>query len=273
MSKFVLSAFGDEIDPDLNVQMDTLEANGVRFIEMRAVDGKNITKHLIPEVKVIKKRLEERSFAVSSLGSPIGKVDISLPFAEHLDLFKYTLEIAVILDTKYMRMFSFQVPQDNPASYRNQVMERLGEMVTVSKGSGITLLHENEKHIYGDNIERCLDILQNVPEIRAVFDPANFMQCQVDSLKAFTSLEKYVDYMHIKDFSREIGMVVPAGKGDGQLPEILRRLEKGGFEGFLSLEPHLKRLAGMDNLYLKTGANGQEMMTTAIAALKSILAS
>ncbi|HAA24848.1 MAG TPA: xylose isomerase, partial [Ruminiclostridium sp.] len=46
---------------------------------------------------------------------------------------------------------------------------------------GIILAHENEKGIYGDTPERCVDIIKsmNCDYVRAVFDPANFIQCDV----------------------------------------------------------------------------------------------
>ena len=47
-----------------------------------------------------------------------------------------------------------------------------------------------------------------------------------------------VGYVHIKDCKLN-GSVKAAGKGDGQIPELLARLISSGYQGMLALEPHL----------------------------------
>ena len=39
-----LSAFADEIDADPKIQMDELEANGVKYIDLRGAYGENVMK-------------------------------------------------------------------------------------------------------------------------------------------------------------------------------------------------------------------------------------
>ncbi len=255
MSKFIISAFGDEIDEDLKVQMDVLEEHDVRYIEMRGVNGKGLVQHTIDEVRRIKNQLDERGFKVSSVGSPIGKIKITDDFGPHLDLFRHTLEIAKILETKYIRMFSFYMPQgENPEKYRDEVIERWNRFIEVSKDYDVTLLHENEKHIYGDIAERCLDLMKtlNSPRLKMVFDPANFVQCDEETYpKAYNMLKDYIAYMHIKDASYSDYSVKPAGHGDGKVKEILTELYNSGFEGFLSLEPHLWNFKGYAELELE----------------------
>ena len=266
MSKFILSAFADEIADDLKTQMDVLEKHGVKYIEMRGVNGKNLVDHSLEEVAELKKELDKRGFKLSSVGSPIGKIHITDDFEPHLEKFKHTIEIAKLLETKYVRMFSFFIPEgENPDSYRAEVMRRWSEFVKAAEGSGLILLHENEKEIYGDTAERCLDILEtlNRSNVKAVFDPANFVQCDVKTYpEAFNLLKEHVVYMHIKDALYNDHSVVPAGKGDGKLKEILSALHNQNFEGFLSLEPHLN-----DSL----PGGGPELFAIACDALKNIL--
>ena len=111
MGKFILSAFANEISPDLKTKMDELGRHGIKYIEMRGVNGKNIVHHTISEVKLIKKQLDERGFKILAIGSPIGKTNIKDDFAPHLDLFKHTVEIAGILETKNIRMSAFSYPK------------------------------------------------------------------------------------------------------------------------------------------------------------------
>ena len=280
MSKFVLSAFADEISPDLKTQMEVLESYGIEYIEIRGVNGSNLTKYTLDEVKIIKKKLDERNFKLSSIGSPIGKINITDVFESHLKLFKHTLEIAKIMETKYIRVFSFFIPEGEDAiQYRNMVMDRWIQFVRLAEESGIILLHENEKGIYGDNPGRCLDLIEtaNSPCVKAVFDPANFVQCGVDAYpNAFELLKKYVEYVHIKDALSSDHRVVPAGFGDGKVKEVLRALYNSGYEGFLSLEPHLGDFVGFSELESSSPANklpegGPKQFAIALEALQKIL--
>lgn len=104
-------------------------------------------------------------------------------------------------------------------------------------GSGVKLCHENEKGIYGDIAARCDDILRSVPELGAIFDPANFIQCGQDTLQAWKLLGDRIDYFHVKDCV-EGGKVVPCGKGIGHVPEILRAfLANGGQPAYAGAAP------------------------------------
>jgi len=272
MTKFILSAFGDEISPHLDEQIRGLLANDIHFLEFRGMEGKGIIDYPLSEVKTACRKLTKAGVAVSAVGSPIGKIPVTEAFAPHLERFKKTIAVAHALNTAFIRMFSFYMPQSgepgaDPARYRDEVLKRWRQFVEAARGSGLTLLHENEKGIYGDTADRCLDLLDslNCPYVKATFDPANFVQCGEETYpRAFEMLRKHIAYMHIKDAHYLDGSVVPAGQGDGKLPEIIRSLAHSGFEGFLSIEPHL-------NASLPGG--GPELFSIAATALKEILKS
>lgn len=252
MSNFILSAFADEIDMDLQMQMDVLDKYNIKHIEMRGVNGKGLVEYTLDEAKEIKKQLDDRGFSLSAIGSPIGKIYVDEDFNPHMDLFKHTIELAHLMETKYIRMFSFFIPKgEDPNKYRDEVLNRWNSFINAAKGSGIILAHENEKDIYGDTAERCLDLLKslNCSYVRAIFDPANFIQCnEITYPKAYDMLEEYIDYMHIKDALYKDGSVVPAGYGDGNIKEILTQLYKNKFNCYLTLEPHLGHFSGLDKL-------------------------
>ncbi|NLP45477.1 MAG: sugar phosphate isomerase/epimerase [Epulopiscium sp.] len=279
MQTFVLSAFADEIDSDLKLQMDTLEKHQICHIEMRGVNGKNITEHSLQEVKKIKKQLDDRGFRISAIGSPIGKIQITDDFSSHLDLFKHTLEIADILEAPFIRMFSFYMPKGKKTElYKDEVLERWYQFLKAAKGTDIILLHENEKEIYGDIPERCLELVNNMnsSQMKLIFDPANFIQCDVDTIEAYELLKEEVIYFHIKDANYADHQVVPVGYGDGQVQQILTKAYQNGFKGFLSLEPHLGSFIGLSkleqgNLKVKKEQSGPEKFAIATNALKNIL--
>ena len=252
MLKYTLTGFADEISPDLNVQMDVLDSLDIHHIEMRGVDGRNLCDYSLEEARTVKKRMDERGFSLSAVGSPLGKIKITDPFEPHFEKFCHACDLAELFETPLIRIFSFYIPEgQDPALYRDEVLRRMSAMVEEARRRGITLLHENEKHIYGDIPERCLDLVKNFygDNFKVTFDPANFVQCQVQVYPhAYELLAPYIAYLHIKDAYLSDGHVTVAGRGDGGVKEVLTRLSEAGFSGYLSLEPHLTNFVGFSDL-------------------------
>lgn len=251
-------AFADEASPMIDGQIDALRQNGLNGLEIRNVDKVNVSSISDAKAKEVKKKLDDAGFRVWSIGSPIGKIDIEKDdFDTHIELFRRTLEIAHTLGAEHIRLFSFFIPAGkNPEDYRQEVIHRLGIFRDLAKGCGITLCHENEKEIYGDVASRCLEIHKALPELRAVFDPANFIQCGQDTWEAWEQLKGYVEYLHIKDALSD-GSVVPAGKGTGNVARILESYAAQGGQN-VSLEPHLTIFEGFDKLEHGTDAAAQQ---------------
>lgn len=251
MSEFVISGFSDEISSEFSVQLETIRKMNIAYIEIRGVDGKNIVDHTLDEVRTIKQLLDESDIKVSSIGSPIGKISIEESFEPHFKTFKHTVELAKILETKYIRLFSFFLEPGTAHLHREEVIKRMKAMTEYVEGSDIILLHENEKEIYGDIPSRCLDLYKTMDSgnFKLIFDPANYIQCGVNTYPyAYEMLKEYVAYYHIKDALMADGEVVPSGYGDGHIPEIIECLHKGDYKGFLSLEPHLGYFEGFEAL-------------------------
>lgn len=275
----ILTGFADEIAASLDTQMQVLDKLHMNHIEMRGVDGRNFVEYSEVQAREIKKRLDDRGFALSAVGSPIGKIGIKEDFDPHMELFKHTVELAHIMGTPNIRMFSFYGPggQESFDAYRGKVMEQLGQFVDYAAANNIVLLHENEKGIYGEMAEGCLDILQQFAgeHFQAVFDFANFVQAGQDTLEAFEMLKPYIAYIHVKDALLKDGSVVPAGYGDGNVKEILGRLKASGYRGYLSLEPHLSDFTGFASLEqggkIEKKLSGEEAFTLAYDALVKIL--
>ncbi len=247
MSNIKIYAFSDEASPSIDAQIDALLRNGLDGMEIRNVDGVNISDITKEKAKEVKAKLDAHGLCVWSIGSPIGKITLQDDFENHMEKFRHTLEIAKILNAQSIRLFSFFMPKNSdPSVYKEEVFARLGQFVEAAKGYNITLCHENEKGIFGDIPTRCLEIHKQFPEIKAVFDPANFVQSQVDTLKAWALLKDYVHYMHIKD-ALEDGLVVPPGKGIGNVQRIAKDFIAGGGKEF-TMEPHLKVFDGFEQL-------------------------
>ena len=245
--KFRFGAFADEAAKDFAGQIEALKRNRYEFLEIRNVDGINFTKLTLQEAKALAQQLQENGLSVRSLGSPIGKIKIGDDFDAHLELTKHTLEMGNIFGSQYIRLFSFFMPkEEDPTQYRSLVIDRMGVLAETAASFGIQACHENEKGIYGDVAARCREIHEAVPALKAVFDPANFVQCGQDTLEAWDILHPYVEYMHIKD-AIPGGKVVPPGQGVGNVPQLLAKYAVQGGQ-LLTLEPHLTAFVGLKSL-------------------------
>ncbi len=278
MAKFKLSAFADEASEGLDGQINALLRNGISYIEPRNIDGISVIKMSDAQLYEVRRRLDAAGIKVYSLGSPIGKYSIKEDFAPHLSDFRRALEVCKILGTSRMRMFSFYVKQKELARYRSEVMRRLSIMTEEAQAAGITLCHENEGEIYGQNPQEVEDLLENIPALGGIFDPANYVYYGGNPVKGFEATLPHLTYMHIKDCIGESRVIVPAGMGDGHIEEILTEINKRFDEEFvLTVEPHLyesdsykkfdgKRLYGMQNF-----SSADEAFDAAVNALKELL--
>ena len=276
-SKIKLCAFADEADPMLDGQIEAMKANGISLLEIRGVNKKNISAVTVDEAKEIKSMLADNDISVWSLGSPAGKIKINDDFSKEIETFKRMLEVGAVLDVKCVRLFSF-FGTESKQEYFDEVCEKLNKYVELCKPYGIIPCHENEKAIYGEKARQCLDILQAVPGLQAVFDPANFVQCGQDTLEAWDMLKEYVYYGHIKDAASD-GTVVPPGMGIGHISEYLPDFADRGCT-VLTLEPHLTEFVGLNDLE-EEGArsnvgkiafkNNREAFDYAVNSLKDII--
>ena len=245
--QFQFSAFADESSNAFSGQIDALRRNGFPYLEIRNLDGKNVTELTAAEAKQVAQVLNDNGLKIWSIGSPIGKIAIDGDFDAHMDLYRRTLDLAAEMGAANIRLFSFFMPKDRqPEDYRDLVLERMVQFAETAKPYRINACHENEKGIYGDVAKRCLELHEAVPQLKAVFDPANFVQCGQDTLEAWKLLHPYVHYMHIKD-ALSGGGVVPPGMGDGHVPALLAEYHAQGGQ-VISLEPHLFDFVGLKAL-------------------------
>jgi len=285
--KIIISGFADEIDPQLDVQLKVVKALDMEYICFRAADGKGVADYTLEEVQEkILPRLKAAGVKVSSLGSPIGKIDIDdeAAYEKQLQQLDTLCRICNLLDTRYIRIFSFWMVGKNPDEWKDEVLRKLKGFAQIAEKYGVILIHENEKDIYGDTGERCKVILDELasPCFKAAFDYANFVQCGENTAECWELLKEHVVYIHIKDAVAGKNENVVCGTGDGKIPELLAKaIREDDYEGFLTLEPHLVLFATLQSLEVvdasevisenkaKDGAEGYAMQYNALKGILS----
>ena len=238
-------AFADEADANRLGQIKALTENGITRLEIRGVDGTNISALSREDALRFKSELDAAGISVWSIGSPAGKTRISDDFDTDVRQFEHLLDMAEIFGAKRIRLFSFYGTEGADEAFL-EVIRRLRVFCDMCEARGVIPCHENEKGIYGDIAARCLRIHQALPCLKAVFDPANFIQCGQDVMEAWEMLAPYVEYCHIKDAKAD-GHIVPPGKGVAQLDKLLPLFVQNGGE-VLTLEPHLAEFVGLKAL-------------------------
>jgi sugar phosphate isomerase/epimerase len=268
---WTLSGFADEIDDDFTTQCEVAKRLGLKYLEVRSAWRVNILDLDDAQLDTIKQTLAAYQLKVSSIGSPIGKIFIDEEFGPHLERMRHAAEVAQQLQAPYIRIFSFFIrPGGDPDNHRDEVLRRMRALAEVAEQSGVVLLHENEKEIYGDIPRRCLDIVTSVdsPNLKLAWDPANFVQVGVHPFtEGYADLRPHLAYVQIKDALLADASVVVAGAGDGEVRETVRALRGDGFDGFFSLEPHLGEYTAFGAL------SGPERFTEAWKAFTGILTS
>ncbi|NCC83384.1 MAG: sugar phosphate isomerase/epimerase [Trichococcus flocculiformis] len=286
MAGIFISGFADEIDNDFKLQLQTVTGLGMRYISLRSAYGKNIGNYTWEEVQAeLLPLLKEYGVGVSSLGSPIGKVKINDPeaVAKQRDQLEELCRIAKGLECRYIRMFSFYTDEEKPMEeQREAILQGLRDFIAIAAAHDIVLIHENEKDIYGDNLARNVDLMNELagPHFGSAFDFANFVQCGEDTWECWQAMQPFVRYIHIKDAVSHDNENVLFGTGEGQGERILAQAIKNqGYEGFLTLEPHLVIFDSLKQLEIKdagevikenkaeSGADGYRMTYEALTEI------
>lgn len=266
-----LSAFADEADSSLSGQIDALRRNEIEYIELRGINGTNISRISEADAEIYAEELRMAGIKVWSIGSPIGKIKITDNLDEHFELLRHICRLARIFNTDKIRMFSFYEAYDK----ENEVLSALHKMVEIANEYKISLYHENEKEIYGDRLSRIENIMKSVEGLNYIYDPANFIEVGEEPRSTLPALHPKMGYFHIKDAIWKTKGIVPAGEGDGMIFELVDMIGEGNT--VLSIEPHLAVFDGyneFDGTEMKNKfrySSNREAFDAAVSAIKAVL--
>lgn len=252
---WTLSAFSDEAGSSADQQINALLRAGLRFIDIRNIDGHGITNLPMEQAKIIKSKLDDHGIQTQMFGSPIGKIEIDDEILLDMDKLNHLGEMAPIFGCSAVRMFSYYNKSElSHDEWRKHTLQRLEVLRDRAEKMGLVLYHENERHIFGDltdDVETLAD-LRNA-SFKLIFDFDNYQQSGEDVWATWLRLADRTDAIHLKD-STEGNMHVPVGQGNGQIEKILSDAVARGWSGPLTLEPHLTHSKSV----VSTGPSGQQ---------------
>lgn len=264
--KLPLSAFADEISPDLSTQLSVLNRLGVTGFDLRSVDGVNVLDLSDQDVVRVREACLAAGITPQAVGSPVNKVALTSG-NRSVEMKKLTraCQDAELLGVERIRIFT----PEAPAGAWESVRDWVGEQVMIAESYGKILLHENDAKFWGAYPEQAKQLFAEFGghSFRAAFDFANTVLLGFKPLDDwFPWIVPYLDTIHIKDAIHGAG-VVPSGQGEGQIEQTLSSLASIGWTGTLTMEPHLSAAGAFG------GFSGEQLFTVAVDALRKVASS
>lgn len=253
-----LTGFADEAADDIQGQIEGTRRLGWENIEARNIDGRNI--HDVPDEAFDRAcaALQEAGVHVNCFGSTIanwGK-QIDEPSDSSLAEAKRAIPRMQRLGTRLVRIMSFAVLKDRDPTdqMEEERFRRLRELCRMFGEAGLVPVHENCMNYGGMGASFTLRLLENVPGLKLVFDTGNPVFTEdrdqaspfprQSSWNFYEQVRDHVEYVHIKDGTWDTETESPVftfpGEGDGDVRKIVSDLLRRGYDGGISIEPHMK---------------------------------
>jgi len=254
-----LTGFADEAGKSIDEQIRVTRELGWENIEARSVQAGDFPAgnlHDIPDqaFDLVVEKLEASGIKINCFGSAIanwGK-KIDEPFDSSLAEIERAIPRMQRLNTKLVRIMSFAV-RDSDDQMEEERFRRVREIHRRFADAGITAVHENCMNYGGMGWQFTLKLLDNVPGLKLVFDTGNPISSddrskpkpypKQSSWEFYSHVKEHIAYVHIKDGhldqeSQKAVWTYP-GEGKGEIPRIIKDLAGQGYDGGISIEPHM----------------------------------
>ncbi|WP_063746669.1 sugar phosphate isomerase/epimerase family protein [Catenuloplanes japonicus] len=238
-----LCGIGDEAGRDLTTQLAAITALGWRRLELRTVGGVALADLPPGDVARLADTLDAHGVTVPCVASRIG--DYARPVtgdpALDLDELETLAARCARLGTRLIRVMSFADGGLPDARWGSAAIDRLATLARRAAAHGLTLVHENCTGWAARDPSRMRELLDRVPGLRLLFDLGNGVPYGYDAPALLREVVPFVAHVHVKDAVSAPGGVryVPPGDGEAGVAECLRLLAGSGYDGVLSIEPHI----------------------------------
>lgn len=249
---FQFTGFADEAEKTLEQQISTLREVGWSAIELRLLDGKNVCDQTDDEWQRSRDLLQAENIEVVGFGGQIGNWarPITTDFQVDLDEIRRVAPRMRETGTKFLRIMSYPNDEKSPLAvdaWKAEVFRRLKELSTIAEGESIVLAHENCNG-YGATPEGYLEMVDAIGSsaLQLILDTGNNSLHDNDvevTWDFYETCRKEITHVHVK-------CAKPGEDGAGHVTchvdedpvqrRIFADLEATGYDGWLSIEPHIK---------------------------------
>lgn len=255
---FKLTGFTDEASSQLEVQIAITQELGWHYLSARTMGDKNIHEISEDAFETVVDQIQESGIQIAEFGTLIGnwsksiKSDWSITLAE----INRCIPRMQRLDVRFARIMSYAQEPWGDDQMEAERFKRVKNIHSLFADAGITALHENCMNWGGFSAEHTLRLLDEIPELKLVFDTGNPIFQRDRSKKAphpwQNSLDFYhqvkdaIAHVHIKDAIMRPDDEKPQytfpGEGAGHVIEIMQDLKKRNYQGFIAIEPHMGKV-------------------------------
>ncbi len=270
------TGISDEAGQDIDTQIKAHQELGWKHLELRLVDKTNITQISDAKFDEVAEKVAAAGMEVSCFGSAIANWARPITCDPQIDIddLKQAIPRMQRLGTPFIRVMSYPNDGDNPVdetAWRNESIKRMKNLAKIAEDGGITMVHENCSGWGGLSAENSNILLGEVnsPALKVVFDTGNPVTYGQDAWDYYQKVYNDIVYVHIKDVKRVDGEDIYCYCGDGQgyVREILGDLLGKGYDGGISIEPHLaavihtgKQADNAEQLYQTYTEYGRRLM-------------
>ncbi len=241
------SGISDEAGQAIETQIKAHKELGWEYLEIRNVDGENLTMMSDEKFDGVYAKVTESGLKVSCFSGCIGNwaTEISGNFKKDVDELKRAIPRMHRFNTKYIRVMSWPNNKENPlsdAEWGKEAVRRMKELAKIAQDGNIVLAHENCSG-WAEPADKMVRLAEEVnsPALKLLFDTGNVVvHSDIDAFESYLTVKPYLCYVHIKDYAaaRTEKATYP-GEGAGKVKEVLADLKKIGYDGFVSIEPHI----------------------------------
>lgn len=254
----ILSGFTDESADNLEGQIRATKTLGWDYLSARTFNGKNIHDVAEPDFEIICEQLAAKDIKVAEFGTLIGSwgKTISSDWDITLKEIERCIPRMQKLSVKYARIMSYAQNPWGETQYDQERFKRLREITQRFEDVGLVALHENCMNWGGFSADHTLRLLDEVPNLRLIFDTGNpiFQRDRSksephpwqDSLEFYNKVKHAIAHVHIKDAMMPLAAAHPEytfpGEGEANLQVILEDLIRSEYDGFIAIEPHVGKV-------------------------------
>lgn len=240
------SGIADEAGDDLATQIKAQLELGWKHIELRNISGVGAADLCERTFEEAIEQLSDAGLGVSCFAAQL--CNWSRPIIKHPDIDRHELERAIPrmqrVGCPFIRSMSYPNAGWPEDQWRDEVVARLKVLAAVAEDGGVTIVHENCNGWGGESAENTLELLEKVnsPALKLVWDTGNPVPHGQDPWAYYSAVKEHVVYVHIKDaVQQEDGTTAYRypGEGDARVADVLKDLIDRGYEGGLSIEPHV----------------------------------
>lgn len=236
-----MAGIADEAGKALDAQIRAHRELGWKHIEIRNVDGTNLTDVDDRTFETIRERVLDAGLSVCCFGGQIANWSRKISGDFQVDVAELERAIPRMkkLGTRYIRIMSW--PNDGwvEQEWRKEVIRRLKELASMAADGGVVLAHENCSGWGGQRPDTARDVIESVnsPALRSLLDTGNRPHQQGTPVQVYEQVRESVVHVHIKDFSGS--RFVYPGEGEAGVGTMVEGLVRAGYPGIFSIEPHM----------------------------------